>query len=130
MPSFILTLLCWSSGTEDDLFAAVLSPSKAGQRFLQFQPSILAQKKVEKRIQKCVEAGQTVAYAIDEENGSFKSTWLISQQQGHKSVTAHQVIRPEHDDKVDGDHNQDAHDFVPLMVREGWRSLQCHTNVG
>lgn len=40
------------------------------------------------------------------------------------------MIRPEHDDKIDGDHDQDAHDFVPLVVREGWRSLQCHANVG
>lgn len=37
LSSFLLALVLWrSSGTEYYLFAAILSPSQAGQRFLQF----------------------------------------------------------------------------------------------
>lgn len=124
-------LVVWlSSGAKSNLFASVLPPSQTGQGPLQLQPGISAQEDVEEGVQQGVQAGQTVAEAIGKENGTLQSTRLISQQQGHKSVSAHEVIGSEHDDKVDGDHDQDAHDFATLVVREGRRSSESHPNVG
>lgn len=123
-------LVVWSSsGTKGDLFASVLPPSQTGQGPLQLQSGISAQEDVEEGVQQGVQAGQTVAEAIGEENGTLQSTGLISQQQGHKSVSTHEVIGSKHDDEVDGDHDQDAHDFAPLMVRKGRRSSESHPDV-
>ncbi|TNN39079.1 hypothetical protein EYF80_050748 [Liparis tanakae] len=100
------------------------------QGSLQLQPSVGAQKDVEEGIQQGVEAGQAVAQAVDQENGTLHSTRLVGQQQGHESVTAHEVVGSEHDNEVDGDHDENAHDFAALVVGEGRGSPECHPDVG
>lgn len=96
---------------------------------MQLEPGIRTQENVEERIQEGVKAGKTVAQAVDEENWALKCTGLISQEQGHKSVSAHKVVGSEHNNEIDCDDDQDAHDFAPFMVGEGWSS-ECHSDVG
>lgn len=119
-----------SSGTEAHLFVALFHPSQTGQGPLQLQPSIRAQEDVEEGIQQGIEAGQTIAKAINEKNGTLQSTRLIGQQQGHKPVSTHEVVGPKDNNEIDSDDDQDAHNFVALVVREGRRSLESHANVG
>ena len=119
-----------SSGSEGLLSPGVLAPPQARQGPLQLQPSISAQEDVEEGVQEGVEAGQAVAQAIDEENGTLQFTRLICQQQGHKPVSAHEVVGPKDHDEVDCDDNQDAHDFVALVVGEGGRPPECDPDVG
>lgn len=124
--------LCTGSrpGTKGHLHAAVLPPCQTGQGALQLQASVRAEEEVKKRIQQSVKAGQTVAQAIDEENGTLQSAWLLGQQQGHKPVSTHEVIGPKDDDEVDCNDYQNAHNLVTLVIGEGGGTLKRQPNVG
>lgn len=111
-----------SSGAGVHCFMDVGPSPQAGQGPLQLQPGVRTQEDVEERVQQSVEAGQAVAQAVGKEDGALQSTRLIGEEQGHKAVPAHQVVRPEHRDKVYGDDNQDTHNFVPFVIGKRWRS--------
>lgn len=69
MSCLILPLLVQViSGGHCCVFVVALPSSQTGQRPLQLQSSIGAQEDVEEGIQQGVEARQTVAEAVDEEN--------------------------------------------------------------
>lgn len=111
-------------------FPSVPPVSEAGEGPLQLGAGVGAEEDVEERVQQGVEAGQAVAQPVNQKNGPLQSARLVGQQQGHEPVAAHQVVGPEHHDEVDGDHDQDADDFVPPVVGEGRRASEGDADVG
>lgn len=111
------------------LALVALAPPQTGQGLLQLQTGVGAQEDVEEGVQQGVEAGQAVAEAVDEEDGVLELARRLSPQQGHEPVAAHEVVRPEDGDEVDRYDHKDAHDLVSLVIRQGRRAPERHSDV-
>lgn len=90
----------------------------------------MTQEDVEQRVQQSVEAGQTVAQPVAQENGPFQLAGVVYEEEGDKTVPPNQMVGSEDDNEDDGDDDKDASDFVTVLVGDGGRLLEGHPNAG
>lgn len=76
----------------------------------------MTQENVKERVQEGVETGEAVADPVAEVEGALEVARVLREQQGHETVTPHQVVWPKDHDEDDSDDDEGPHDSATLVV--------------